>query len=106
MAPQLEPEHTPVSAAELAEMVAEAELPSLLAALAHVGERPGLLADDLVLQPAKHHEPQGGWTPEQQSHARRIALGALVELADAGWPAGPKPTAATVGPIMSWMMAT
>src|SRR5258706_4341222 len=106
MAPHLEPAQSEVSKATLAEMVAEADLPSLLAALAHVCDRPGLLSDDLFLHPAKHHEPQGGWTLDQQAKARDLALSAWSELADAAWPDARRPTATLVRPIMSWMMAT
>ena len=81
--------HSEVPKATLAKMVAEADLPSLLATLAHVCGRPGLLSDDLFLHPAKHHEPQGGWTPDQQAKARDLAVSALNELADAGWPDAP-----------------
>ena len=94
-----------MSDAGLAEMVAESDLPSLLAALAHVCAAPDLPGTRLFLDQAKHHEPQGGWTPDQQSHARAIALGALIELRDAGWPAAPRPTAGGLRPIMSWMMS-
>ncbi len=105
MAPSIEPAHFDGTADQLAEMVAVADLPSLLAALAHDLGSPELLAG-LNLDPTKHHEPQGGWTPDQQSHARQVASGALVELGDAGWPSGPPPTADSVRPIMTWMMAT
>ena len=88
-------------------MVAEADLPSLLAALAHVGETPDLLGDGLFLDPAKHHEPQGGWTIEQQAHARSIALRRAGRAAPMpGGRRARKPTAESVRPIMSWMMAT
>ena len=86
-------------------MVAVADLPSLLAALAHITSSPDLMGDDLFLDPTKHHEPQGGWSPEQQAHARSIALCALGGLRDAGWPAAPHPTAESVRPIIAWMMA-
>ena len=106
MAPQLEPEQSSSTDDRLAEMVAEADLPSLLAALAHVCSAPDLPGTGLFLDQAKHHEPHGGWTLDQQSQARAIALGALIELRDAGWPAAQKPTADGVRPIMTWMMAT
>ncbi len=106
MASQLEPEPSTITDDLLAEMVAEADLPSLLAALAHQCAAPDLLGTDLFLDRAKHHEPQGGWTLGQQSQARGIAIRALTGLRDAGWPAGRKPTADAVRPIMSWMMST
>ncbi len=87
-------------------MVAVADLPSLLAALAHISTSPDLPGDGLFLDPSKHHEPQGGWTPEQQAHARDLAVRTLIELRDSDWPAAPRPTAESVRPIISWMMAT
>ncbi|HEX2784628.1 MAG TPA: NAD(P)/FAD-dependent oxidoreductase, partial [Ilumatobacteraceae bacterium] len=106
MPPQLGIEHSDLSDAQLAGMVSESDLPSLLAALAHVCSAPDLPGSGLSLDRAKHHEPQGGWTLDQQSQARAIALDALIRLRDAGWPAAPKPTADTVRPIMTWMMST
>ncbi|MEY2444307.1 MAG: 4-hydroxyacetophenone monooxygenase [Ilumatobacteraceae bacterium] len=86
-------------------MVGEADLPSLLAALSHVCDRRDMVGDHLFLDPAKHSEPQGGWTLAQQAVARDVAVNALIDLAETGWRAGPKPTADSVRPIMSWMMA-
>ncbi len=106
MASQLEPAPGGSDDDLLASMVAVADLPSLLAALAHVSGEPGLPGDDLYLDPTKHHEPQGGWTPEQQARARVLALRTLIELRDAGWPRPPEPTAEAVRPIISWMMGT
>jgi 4-hydroxyacetophenone monooxygenase len=60
----------------------------------------------LFLDGTKHHEPQGGWTPDQQAHARDIALRTLIELRNAGWPAAPKPTTDALRPVMTWMMGT
>ena len=91
---------------QLAEMVAVADLPSLLAALAHITATPDLPGDGLFLDPTKHHETHGGWTPDQQAHARLLALRTLIDLRDAGWPAAPRPTADAVRPIMTWMTAT
>jgi 4-hydroxyacetophenone monooxygenase len=91
---------------QLDAMVAVADLPSLLAALAHITVTPDLPGDGLFLDPTKHHEPHGGWNPDQQAHARTTALRTLIQLRDAGWPAAPKPTADAVRPIMTWMMAT
>ena len=106
MAPQLGTEQSDLSDARLAAMVAESDLPSLLATLAHVCSAPDLPGTGLALDRTKHHEPQGGWTHDQQVQARAIALEALSRLRDAGWPAAPQPRAETVRPIMTWMMAT
>ncbi|MEO7371963.1 MAG: NAD(P)/FAD-dependent oxidoreductase, partial [Ilumatobacteraceae bacterium] len=56
------------------------------------------------LDPTRHHEPQGGWSPEQIERARAMALHALIELRDAGWPPVPAPTGDAVRPIIGWMM--
>jgi len=106
MASRSEPVQFTSTDEQLAEMVAVADLPSLLATLAHDCNTPQLLEADLYLDPTKHHEPQGGWTPAQQAHARELALDALVGLRDAGWPVAPKPTADSVRPIIRWMTAT
>jgi 4-hydroxyacetophenone monooxygenase len=89
---------------QLAAMVSVADLPSLLAALAHISSTPELPSDGLFLDPTKHHEPQGGWTQDQQAHARAIAQRALIEQRDAGWPDAPTPTADALRPVISWMM--
>ena len=106
MASQLEPPPGGSDDEQLASMVAVADLPSLLATLAYIRQTPGLPGDDLYLDPTKHHEPQGGWTPEQQTRVRALALRNLIELRDASWPHPPEPTADAVRPIISWMMGT
>ena len=45
---------------QLQQMVGVADLPSLLAALAHDCSNLELLDAELYLDPTKHHEPQGG----------------------------------------------
>ena len=60
MAPQLGTEQSDLSDARLAAMVAESDLPSLLATLAHVCSAPDLPGTGLALDRTKHHEPQGG----------------------------------------------
>lgn len=104
MASASEPAPTTIADDTLTAMVAVADLPSLLATLAHVCGEPQLVGSDLRLDASKHHEPQGGWSEEQQRAARAIALDKLIALRDAGWPAPPKPTAESVHPIIEWMM--
>ena len=106
MASQFEPDPAGSDDEDLASMVAVADLPSLLATLAHIRRSPELADDDLFLDPTKHHEPQGGWSPDQQVRARTVALRTLIELRDAGWPRPPEPTAEAIRPIVSWMMGT
>jgi 4-hydroxyacetophenone monooxygenase len=95
-----------VSDDDLATMVDVADVPSLLAALAHITGNSGLFGDDLPLDPGKHHEPQGGWTPQQLETAKHLAVDTLIQIRDAGWPAPPLPSLESARPIMSWMMAT
>lgn len=104
MASTSEPAATTISDEALTAMVAVADLPSLLATLAHVCGDPQLIRRDLRLDASKHHEPQGGWTEGQQSVVRAVALEKLVALRDAGWPQPPMPTAESVRPIIEWMM--
>ncbi len=106
MASQIEPPPGGSDDEQLSGMVAVADLPSLLAALAHIRQAPELPGDDLYLDPTKHHEPQGGWSQEQQARVRALAVRTLIELRDAGWPQPPEPTADAVRPIISWMMGT
>ncbi|HSB87683.1 MAG TPA: NAD(P)/FAD-dependent oxidoreductase [Ilumatobacteraceae bacterium] len=106
MAATNEPSPYTISDQALGDMVAVADLPSLLATLAHVCGSPGLIGPELRLDGTKHHEPQGGWTLAQQADARARAVRALAQLRDAGWPTPPRPTAETVRPIMTWMMDT
>jgi 4-hydroxyacetophenone monooxygenase len=105
MASPVEPADRSITDEQLAGMIAVADLPSLLATLAHITTRPNLPGDDLNLDPTKHHEPHGGWTQDQQARARDTALQTLRGLRDAGWPEAPRPTADSVRPIMTWMMA-
>jgi 4-hydroxyacetophenone monooxygenase len=106
MASHSVPAEAAITDHQLAEMVEVADLPSLMAALAHITAAPDLPGNGLFLDPTKHHQPHGGWTEDQQAHARSIAVRALVELRDSGWPVPPRPTADAVRPIMTWMMAT
>src|SRR3954454_16564961 len=106
MASESEPVEFTSTDEQLAQMVAVADLPALLATLAHDCSARELLEATLYLDPTKHHEPHGGWTPDQQAHARELALDALADLRDAGWPAVPKPTPESVRPIIRWMTTT
>ncbi|HEY0519062.1 MAG TPA: NAD(P)/FAD-dependent oxidoreductase, partial [Ilumatobacteraceae bacterium] len=106
MTSRLEPGDPMSADDQLAAAVAVADLPSLLAALAHVTSNPHLPGDGLFLDPTKHHEPQGGWNLDQQARARAIALRTLHELRDGGWPVAPEPTTDGMRPIMSWMMGS
>src|SRR4051812_21360290 len=66
MASESEPVEFTSTDDQLAQMVAVADLPSLLATLAHDCSAPELLEATLYLDPTKHHEPHGGWTPSSR----------------------------------------
>ena len=72
---RVEPARSDCSDEQLADMVAVADLPSLLATLAHITVTPDLPGDGLFLDPTKHHEPHGGWNPDQQATLAPQALG-------------------------------
>lgn len=106
MASSVEPDPASITDGQLAAMIAVADLPSLLATLAHITATPGIAGEDMSLDASKHHEPHGGWTQDQQVHARDIALRTLVTLREDDWPQAPKPTVDSVRPIITWMMDT
>src|SRR5688572_143752 len=66
--------------AALAKALADAHLPSLLAALAYVTGDLSLLRPELRPNTFFLAGEQGGYTPEQQAEARALGLGALLRL--------------------------
>jgi 4-hydroxyacetophenone monooxygenase len=95
----------PVTASddELRAILALADLPPLLPALAHTLGDLSLLDPDLRLDPTRTLEEQGGWTPEQQQRCRDLAFAALVRYRDAGCPATPALSDADRHAIMCWL---
>jgi 4-hydroxyacetophenone monooxygenase len=75
----------------LATMVADAELPALLAAVAHITGDHTVLRPELRPDPLRAREPQGGYSSEQQQVAREAILQGLRRFRDAqrGVPATP-----------------
>jgi 4-hydroxyacetophenone monooxygenase len=69
---------------ELRRLLAEAELPPLLPALAYATGDLSLLRHDLRPDPALIVLPQGGLSPEQQETARELAFDALRRFRDGG----------------------
>ncbi|TDD46973.1 NAD(P)/FAD-dependent oxidoreductase [Nonomuraea terrae] len=69
----------------------DAELPSLLAALAAATGDPALLPERLRPSPAKRLLPQGGYTPQEQDEARSLAFAALTAARDGLLPLGQDP---------------
>lgn len=87
MVPARQPDLSAVSDEFLVEMLRDAELPSLLPALAYLTHDLSLVADDI--RPPRQGAavivaPQGGMTTEQQAVARDRALATLRRLRDAG----------------------
>ncbi len=88
--------------AELAAALAEAELPALLPALAHLTGDLSVLRDHLRPDPLLIAEPQAGFAPEQQAEIRAIALDVLSRYRDAGCPIPPVPTSETLAAILAF----
>ncbi len=91
--------------ATLRGLVEDAELASLIAALAYLTGDLDLLRDDLWLDPAILTDPSGGWTDEQKRRAEALALKALgpaLTAEDRG--SGVEP--ADVGPVLDWLCGT
>ena len=75
---------------ELRAILAEAEIPPLLPALAYLTGDLSLLRDELRPDPLALGMPQGGLSEAQQAEARELALQALCRYRDAGCgPAAP-----------------
>ncbi len=67
-------------AQEIRRLLDAADLPSLLAALAHATGDLGLVPDDLWLNPDLALQPDGGWDTEQVERARDLARSGLRRL--------------------------
>ena len=84
-------------------MLGAADLPSLLAALAHATGDPALSPAELWLDPARALEPSGGWDDAQMEQARELAVSGLqrLQVADAG--TRPEPADALVPALVDWL---
>ncbi len=71
---------------ELRAILEDAQLPSLLVALAHATGDESLLRDELAPQPGLLAGPQGGYDEEKIELARRLCLESLARYRDAGSP--------------------
>ena len=90
----------------LRSVLADADLPPLLPALAAVTGDLTMLRDDLHLDPLHMQEPQGGWTDEQVATARELAFEAIRAYRDGGSRPAPSPSGDDLGRILSWMAGT
>ena len=83
--------------------LAEADIPALLPALAHITGDLSLLRDDLRIDPTLMMEEQAGLTEEQQAAAREVAFAALVRFRDSGSVPAPPPTGEALQRILDFM---
>src|SRR5215813_1522757 len=77
---------------EIRAVLADAEVPPLLPALAYVTGDLSLLRADLSPNPMMTALPQGGLTEEQLAEARALAFDALVRFRDGGCVPAPTPS--------------
>ncbi|MEH0060031.1 NAD(P)/FAD-dependent oxidoreductase, partial [Auritidibacter ignavus] len=90
----------------IAAMVAQAEMPPLLAALALATGDPELLREDLVppLPPmGATIQPHGGMSDKALEDARQIATGAIASLRDSGDPSRDEPTDEVITRVMAYL---
>ncbi len=69
-----------MDAEQIEQLLEAADLPSLLAALAHATGDPGLAPADLWLNPDLALQPDGGWDEQQMEKARVLASSGLQRL--------------------------
>lgn len=80
----------------------DADIPSLLPALAHVLGDMSLLRPSLAHLAMLSNEPQAGLTPEQLDEARQLALEALIKFRDGGCVPAPAPSHDELRTLMSY----
>jgi len=98
MTPPNEPDLAHASDEQLEAVLEQAELPSLMPALAYLTGDMALVGSDLrprASGPSVVLAAQGGMTPAQQALARRRALGALIAFRDGGCVPAPPPARLT-----------
>ncbi|MYB27542.1 MAG: NAD(P)/FAD-dependent oxidoreductase [Acidimicrobiaceae bacterium] len=89
--------------AEQTERLLEAaDLPSLLAALAHATGDPGMVPGSLWLDPDCALQPDGGWDEEQIRRGRELAVSGLERLTAPDGDAGP-PADEMVASLIDWL---
>lgn len=86
-----EPEPLTGTDEDIRAAVAEAPVPPLLAAVAHLTGDRSILRDDLRPDLARTLEPDNGYTAEQLEAARGLAVAALARYRDAGSVPAPAP---------------
>lgn len=104
--PQVSVEPFDDDEAAIREILADAELPSLLPALAHLTGDMSLLAEGLRppwSSSASGKEPQGGMSAEAQEAARELALAAILAFRENGYRLAPEPTPARLQQMMEFI---
>ncbi len=83
-------------------LIGASDLPSLLAALAHATGDPGLVAENLWLDPERALEPNGGWDDDQLARARRLAVSGVRQILSDGR-AATRPADPLVPSLIGWL---
>ena len=83
-------------------LVGASDLPSLLAALAHATGDPGLVPEDLWLDPDRALEPAGGWDDAQLARAGALAVSGVRQVLSDSETAT-KPVDALVPSLIGWL---
>ena len=91
-----------MDAEQIEQLLEAADLPSLLAALAHATGDPGLVPADLWLNPDLALQPDGGWDEQQVEKARVLASSGLQRLMSSRTGAD-GPADELVGSLIDWL---
>ena len=85
--------------------VQDAEMPPLLAAVAHLTGDDSLLREHLAPDPLRNLEENAGLTAEQMAEGRELAAEALIRHRDAGNPPPPPVTAEQLDVLLGFLVA-
>ena len=93
---------------QIEQLIGTADLPSLLAALAHATGDPGLAPGDLWLNPELALQPDAGWDEQQVERARDLAAQGIERVlsssrAGAGSDTGAGPADELVPDLIDWL---
>ena len=89
---------------EIRTFVEDAQLATLLVAVAHATGDLDLLRPDLRPDPSNLFDPDGGLTPDQTAEARDLAAAALVRWRDAGSVPAPRPGDADLRRLLAYVV--